>query len=42
MHAADPEVLPQVVEQQEPRLYLRDVRVPVYRHLDPSHLPSFP
>jgi hypothetical protein len=31
-----------VVDQQETRLHLRDVRTPVHRHLDPSHMPSFP
>src|SRR5215208_3952693 len=41
VHAPYPEVLPSVVNQQEPRLHLRDVRTPVHRHLDSSHMPSF-
>src|SRR5215210_2510671 len=35
VHAPDPEVLPQVVEEQKPRLYLGHVRAAVYRHLYP-------
>src|SRR5919107_1927051 len=36
MHAPDPKVLPEVMEQQQPRFHLSHVGVPVYRHLDPA------
>src|SRR5215207_10184639 len=36
MHAPDPQVLPEMVKQEQPRLYLRHVGAPVYRHLDPT------
>src|ERR671917_704478 len=35
MHAPDPEVLPEMVEQEQPGLHLRHVRAAVDRHLDP-------
>src|ERR687897_635581 len=36
MHATDPKVLPEMMEQQQPRFHLSHVGVPVYRHLDPT------
>src|SRR5215211_2631128 len=36
MHAPDPKVLPEMMEQQQPRFHLSHVGVPVYRHLDPT------
>src|SRR5215210_9371849 len=36
MHAPDPKVLPEMVEQQQPRFHLSHVGVPVHRHLDPT------
>src|SRR5215204_2442659 len=36
MHAPDPKVLPEMMEQQQPRFHLSHVGVPVYRHLDPA------
>src|SRR5215211_2562518 len=41
MHTSDPQVLPEVVDEQEPRLYLGHVRLSIYRHLDPSQRSSF-
>src|ERR687898_197890 len=36
MHAPDPKVLPEMMEQQQPRFHLSNVGVTVYRHLDPT------
>src|ERR671916_914136 len=36
VHAPDPKVLPEMMEQQQPRFHLSHVGVPVYRHLDPT------
>src|SRR5215212_4669911 len=36
VHAPDPEVLPEMMEQEQPRFYLGHVGVPVHRHLDPT------
>src|SRR5829696_10349951 len=36
MHAPDPKVLPEMMQQQQPRLHLSHVGVPVHRHLDPT------
>src|ERR671918_1464576 len=36
MHAPDPKVLPEMMEQEQPRFYLSHVGVSVYRHLDPA------
>src|SRR5918992_4228538 len=36
MHATDPKVLPEMMEQQQPRLHLSNVGVTVYRHLYPT------
>ena len=41
MHAPD-QVLPEMVQQQQPRLDLAHVGAPVYRHLDPRNPLSFP
>src|SRR5215211_2531545 len=36
VHAPDPEVLPEMMEQQQSRFHLGHVGVPVHRHLDPT------
>src|SRR5215203_105562 len=36
MHAPDTKVLPEMMEQQQPRFHLSHVGVPVYLHLDPT------
>src|ERR687897_367583 len=36
MHATDPKVLPEMMEQQQPRFHLSHVGVTVYRHLYPT------
>src|ERR671910_630138 len=36
MHAPDPKVLPEMMEQQQPRFHLSHVGVTVYRHLYPT------
>src|ERR671911_66369 len=36
VHAPDPKVLPEMMEQQQPRFHLGHVGVTVYRHLDPA------
>src|SRR5829696_1468231 len=36
MHAPDPKVLPEMVEQEQPRFHLSHVGLAVYRHLDPT------
>src|SRR5215217_4410526 len=36
MHAPDSKVLPEMVEQQQPRFHLSHVGTPVHRHLDPT------
>src|SRR5918997_4617045 len=36
MHTPYPKVLPEMMEQQQPRFHLSHMGVPVYRHLDPA------
>src|SRR5215210_3491299 len=36
VHAPDPKVLPEMMEQQQPRFHLGHVGVSVHRHLDPT------
>src|SRR5215208_4581528 len=36
MHAPDPKVLPEMIEQEQPRFHLSHVGVAVSRHLDPT------
>src|SRR5918995_1954172 len=36
MHAPDPKVLPEMMEQEQPRFHLSHVGITVYRHLDPT------
>src|SRR5215204_5945926 len=36
MHAPDPKVLPEMMEQEQPRFHLSHVGLAVYRHLDPT------